>query len=168
MRKTSIMLGLLSCNPLAANELKWDLVLEAGMLFQSKSDVQLPPDTGTRFSLVDAIGNGPLSYARFESKYALNSKHRLRMLIAPLAIEEQGQLNKDIEFNGDTFISNTETTYRYQFNSYRLSYAYRFFENSTYSWDAGFTAKIRDAEIALAQGNTKTIIQILGLYLYYT
>ena len=80
-----------------------------------------------RFSLVDAVGKGPLAYGRVEARYKISAKHRIRLLIAPLAIEEKGQLDKTVNYNGKTFAANTETTSRYQFNSYRISYAYRFF-----------------------------------------
>lgn len=140
----------------------WQLKLEGGAVFQTRSDVQIPPDTGTRFSLVDAVGKGPLPYGRLEGWYAINDKHRLRFLIAPLAIEDEGQLDKDVDYDGKTFAANTDTTYRYQFNSYRLGYAYRFVENPRWTWDVGFTAKIRDAEIKLTQGNTESGYPNLG------
>ena len=37
-----------------------------------------------------------------------------------------------------------------------------FFENPSWAWDVGLTAKIRDAEISLTQGNTKSSYPNLG------
>ncbi|MDH5729139.1 MAG: hypothetical protein OEZ58_09130 [Gammaproteobacteria bacterium] len=141
---------------------RWSFITEAGALYQSVSDVQIPPKTGTRFSLIDAVGNGPLPYARMEALYRINGKHGLRLLIAPLAIEEQGQLNQTVIYHGNTFAANTDTTYRYQFNSYRLSYAYQFYANNGWQWHGGFTGKIRHAEIALTQGTSKSSFPDLG------
>ena len=149
------VIGVFSQN-IFAKESKWEFTLEGGAAYQSLNDVQIPGDTGTRFSLVDAIGKGPIPYVRFESKVRLSAKHKLRLLIAPLAIEETGQLNKTINYDDNTFAANTDTTYRYQFNSYRFTYAYQIFRNPNWTWDIGFTAKIRDAEIKLTQGNTES------------
>ena len=45
---------------------KWEIELEAGPVWQSRNDVQIPnDDTGTRFSLVDLAGNGPWFGSRF-------------------------------------------------------------------------------------------------------
>ncbi len=40
----------------------------------------------------------------------------------------------------------------YQFNSWRATYRYRFHEGDDWRWWIGFTAKVRDAKIRLAQG----------------
>ncbi|MDH4274408.1 MAG: hypothetical protein OEW08_05165 [Gammaproteobacteria bacterium] len=162
MKGYRLLLTLLIFNPISATAANWLFTLEGGALYQTKSDVQIPPDTGTRFSLIDAIGKGPLPYWRMEGKYAINDRHRVRLLIAPFAVEQIGRLDKPVVYHGNTFSANTDTTYRYQFNSYRLSYAYRFFEDASWSWDAGFTAKIRDAEIALTQGNTRSSYPNIG------
>jgi hypothetical protein len=42
----------------------------------------------------------------------------------------------------------------YQFNSWRLTYRYRFTDRETLSLWAGFTAKVRDAKVELIQGRT--------------
>lgn len=162
MNRILFIISILIFSHSHAEEPTWRLMVEGGAVFQTISDVQIPPETGTRFSLVDAIGRGPLPYARIEAKYAINSRHHLRLLYAPLAIEKTGQLDKDVFYDGKTFAANTDTTYRYQFNSYRLTYAYRFFTNQYWRWDAGFTAKIRDAEIVLSQGNIKSGYPNLG------
>ena len=162
MRLFVLTLLLVPWNASYAQEHTWRFTVEGGALFQTVSDVQIPPDTGTRFSLVDAVGKGPFPYARLELKYAITPKHRLRLLVAPLVIEKSGQLDKDVFYDGENFAANTDTTYRYQFNSYRLSYAYRFYQTPAWKWDVGITGKIRDAEIALKQGNTKSSYPNVG------
>ena len=168
MRRILLVLSLLLSAPVlfaqnvSSLESPWQFSLEGGALYQTISDVEIPPGTGTRFSLVDAVGPGPLPFVRFEAKYAINNKHRMRLLLAPLEIEAHGQLDKDVVYHGETFLADTDTLYRYKFNSYRLSYAYRFYESSMWSWDAGVTAKIRQAEIALIQGDTSSRYPNLG------
>jgi len=50
----------------AAQEIpRFQIELEAGPVWQSRNDVQIPNDeTGTRFSLVDLAGNGPWAAGR--------------------------------------------------------------------------------------------------------
>lgn len=168
MKRILLVLCLLLSSPvliaqnLSNSENPWQFILEGGALYQTTSDVEIPPGTGTRFSLVDAVGRGPLPFLRFEAKYALNKKHHMRLLLAPLEIEANGQLDKAVVYHGETFLADTDTLYRYKFNSYRLSYTYRFFESPMWSWDAGVTAKIRQAEIALTQGDTSSSYPNLG------
>jgi hypothetical protein len=81
-----------------------------------------------------------------------NERHELRALIAPLAFELIGKFDFAVNFQGTTFASQTETTAGYKFNSYRLTYAYHMDPVNELTWAIGFTAKIRDAQIRLAQG----------------
>lgn len=60
----SLSLSLLLVAPalwsLDADSSKWTFELEAGPVWQTRNDVQIPNDeSGTRFSLVDFAGNGP-------------------------------------------------------------------------------------------------------------
>ena len=61
--------------------------LEAGPVWQSRNDVQIPNDeTGTRFSLQDLAGNGPWFAGRLYATWNLRPRHGLRLLLAPLSI----------------------------------------------------------------------------------
>jgi hypothetical protein len=48
----------------------------------------------------------------------------------------------------------SSTPGRPSFSSYRFTYRYRFFRGSTWRWKVGATAFVRDARIALRQGET--------------
>ncbi len=90
---------------------------------------------------------------RLYATFRIAPKHDLRLLAAPLTIEEDATLVKTVQFSGGTFSPGTVTA-RYKFNSYRLTYRYQYFNRRWKLW-VGFTAKIRDAAIKLGQsGNS--------------
>jgi hypothetical protein len=129
--------------------------LEGGAVWQSRNDAQIPntPDA-TRFSLIDVQGNGPWPAFRLYLTWNISSRHRLRALAAPLSITETGELTSTTYFAGADFASDVPTDATYQFNSYRLTYAYHLHDGSRWSWWIGLTGKIRDAKIQLVQGET--------------
>ncbi len=129
------------------------LELEGGAVWQSRNVVQIPnDDTATRFSLVDAVGTGPWPTGRLYATWNINEKHGVRLLLAPLRIAETAQLDAPVNFAGSAFAAGVPTECTYKFNSYRLSYRYRFHSGEKWRWWIGGTAKIRDAKISLAQG----------------
>lgn len=73
-------------------------------------------------------------------------------MYAPLEIEAKGRFSKNINFNGTTF-SPGEVKGLYKFNSYRLTYAYKLNPFDEWELKIGGTAKIRDVEVAVTQGN---------------
>jgi hypothetical protein len=128
--------------------------LEGGAVWQSRNDIQIPNDeTGTRFSLVDVIGKGPWPAGRLYFTWNINDRHGLRALLAPLSITDTGEISEPVDFAGESYEPGTvEATYK--FNSWRLSYRYRFLRREDLSLWVGFTAKMRDAKIELSQGST--------------
>jgi hypothetical protein len=146
----------------AAAPHRWDLEVEAGPVWQTINDVQIPNDeTGTRFSLVDVVGKGPWPAGRVYLSWNLSEKRSLRALYAPLSITETGELAGPVSFAGEEFAAGpVDATYK--FNSYRLSYRQRFHEGAKWSWWWGLTVKVRDAQIALAQGGDRAVKDDLG------
>jgi hypothetical protein len=137
----------------AQSDFTFAVELEAGPVWQSRNDVQIPnDDAGTRFSLVDLAGNGPWASGRLYFTWDINKRHGLRALLAPLSYSETGVLDEPVDFVSESFESGVPTDATYQFNSWRLSYRYRFHHGSRWTWWVGFTAKIRDAKIELRQG----------------
>jgi hypothetical protein len=127
--------------------------VEAGPVWQSRNDVQIPNDqSGTRFSLVDAIGRGPWAVGRAYITWNFNARHGVRALFAPLTVSGPGSASGSIDFSGERFAGGTALEGTYQFNSYRLGYRYRFLERERLQLWTGFTGKIRDAKIELVQG----------------
>ena len=151
LRILTTVLLLLCIGHAGAEDLRWQLGLETGGVWQSRNDVQIPNDTGTRYSLVDTVGSGPFPFYRLELSYRFNPRHSLRLLYAPFEYTKSGRFDNDVKFVDQTFDANTDTEATYRFNSYRATYRYWFQNQTKWRWSVGFTANIRDAEIALSQ-----------------
>jgi hypothetical protein len=142
---------------------RFSLELEAGPLWQSRNDVQIPnTDLGTRFSMKDLSGAGPWTAGRLYLTWNINRRHGVRVLLAPLSYTETGVLDAPVDFVGETYLPGVPTEATYRFNSWRVSYRYRFHDGERWSWWVGFTAKVRDAKVELRQGETTSRDTDLG------
>ncbi len=131
--------------------------VEAGPVWQSRNDVQIPNDqAGTRFSLVDLVGTGPQPAGRLYVTWNISRRHGLRALAAPLSYTETGMFDGPVNFAGETYQPGVPLDATYKFNSWRLSYRYRLVDRERLSLVMGFTAKIRDAKVELRQGGTSS------------
>lgn len=136
--------------------------LEAGPVWQTRNDVQIPNDeTGTRFSLADLAGKGPWAAVRLYATWNINDRHGLRVLLAPLSFTETGTLEGPVSFAGENFEPGAVDA-TYKFNSWRLSYRYRFLRRPDLDLWVGFSGKLRDAKIELSQGSTSSRDTDLG------
>jgi hypothetical protein len=143
---------LIAASAASAGEPTFIAELEAGPVWQSRNDVQIPNDeTGTRFSLVDFAGSGPWFAARLYLTLTAAERHQIRLLLAPLSIRPESELDAPVDFAGTRFEPGIPTTATYRFNSWRLTYRYRMRDTERFAWWLGFTAKIRDAKIELEQ-----------------
>jgi len=164
------ILWLASTGGAHAEDLRWTIGLDTGEAWQSRNDVQISNDTGTRFSIGDIAGTGPFPFYRLELTYNMKPRHSLRFLFAPFEYTETGILDKDVIFVDQSFSGGKATEVTYRFNSYRATYRYRFYEGARWQWRVGITAKIRDAEIALKQEGRSAkdsnvgIVPLLNLY----
>jgi hypothetical protein len=141
---------------------KLNIEIEAGPVWQSRNDVRVPNDTGTKFSLRDIQGNGPFFAARVHFDYAFKPKHEVRILVAPLSVTATGPLSASTSFAGKIFSTGQPVEGTYQFNSYRATYRYRIYEGDRWTWKIGATGKIRDAKIELRQGSISAIDDNIG------
>lgn len=142
---------------------RWVVELEAGPAWQSYNDVEIPNDgSATRFSLYDLAGAGPWPAARLYVTWNLTDRHGVRLLAAPFSLTETGTPGADIDFAGQTYTAGTPVQGTYTFNSYRVSYRYRWHAGETTTAWVGFTAKVRDAVIRLEQGATSSRKTDLG------
>jgi len=137
---------------MAADEAPNYLSVELGPAWQTKNDQRIPGTSGTTFSL-SKMDPGPFFTYRLYAGRKFNNRHELRLLFAPLQFEIKGQFRSPVKYIGSDFAAETETTAFYKFNSYRLTYAYHFDPISQWELALGFTAKVRDAEVRLTQGN---------------
>jgi hypothetical protein len=130
---------------------KFYFELEVGPVWQSNNDVQLPGDSGTRFSFKDLTGSGPFAAGRLAIGWDIQERHGLKFVVAPLRISGSGSFDKEVSFAGETFAADTSTDGNYKFDTYRLTYRYLFFNTSAWRLRAGGTILVRDAEIKLQQ-----------------
>ena len=157
-----VLLGLLAPAAAAAQTARFVVEIEGGPAWQSYNDVEIPNDgSATRFSLHDAIGSGPWPAGRVYLTWNPGERHGLRVLLAPFSVTDDAVLDGPVEFAGESYVAGPARA-TYTFNSYRLSYRYRFRETGRTSAWVGFTAKLRDAQIALEQGTTQSRSDDLG------
>jgi hypothetical protein len=128
------------------------LEIEGGAVWQSRNDIRIPNETGTEFSLVDVVGQGPYGVLRAELNLDVAERHGFRLVFAPLSIEDDGQLAEPVSFAGETFAPDTATDAVFKFSSYRLTYRFRFHDGKTWRFKVGLTGFVRDARVALTQG----------------
>jgi hypothetical protein len=127
--------------------------IESGAIFTGYNNVRIPGNTGTLFSLRNGLDAKPNAFIRIRSGYTIKRRHTVSLLYAPLFLKSNGIIKKQIDFQGVTFPSNSDLYATYKFNSYRITYRYDIVKRSKIEFGLGFTAKIRDAEIALNTSN---------------
>lgn len=163
MATTLSMIALLALSSVAAADQSVNLRITAGSSWQTRNDVQIPnTDLGTRFSLEEAVGAGPVPAARLEVNWAINERHGIRVLLAPLSYTESVSFEEDVLFNGERFSADETTDATYKFNSWRLGYHYTLMSNTVNSFRVGGTIKIRDAEIKLEQAGAVSANDNIG------
>ena len=128
---------------------RWTAELEGGAVFSGYNDARIPNVGGTLVSLSRDLDIAAKAFYRLRLSYALSRRHELSLLYAPLTLKAKGTLPVAVHFTGVLFPSGADVDGIYTFNSYRLTYRYRLVDRARLRLDIGFTAKIRDAEIAL-------------------
>lgn len=141
-----LLIGLIA--PVAA-QAKWQVDLESGLAVSGYNNVRIPGNTGTKFSLSRDLGIDNTVFWRARLSHILADKHSLSLLISPLTFNAQGKLEKDVNFAGGEFATNTLVKAKYRFDSYRVTYRYDFHRRERLRLGIGFTGKIRDAAIGL-------------------
>jgi hypothetical protein len=128
------------------------LAFEAVAAWQQRNDVQIPNEApNTRFALDDVTGSGPFYGGRVALDWPLTDRQRLRFLIAPLRVDEDGALPAPVVFQDTAFAAGPASA-KYRFDSYRVSWRWRFHDSPAWIWDVGATLNVRDAEVQLSQG----------------
>lgn len=145
-----LLLGL----PQASAE--WSMDVESGAVFSGYNDVQIPNQSGTKFSLSEELETDVDYFVRLRLAYSFNDKHHVSALAAPLRLDASGRIDRRVRFNQVEFAANVPLKARYRFDSYRLTYRYDLYRESKLRAGIGFTAKIRDASISLEDQEKKT------------
>lgn len=126
--------------------------LEAGVVATISNDVRIPgggAGSGTALSLSEDLSSPASPAFRVRAGFRFAERHLITALYAPLQLEARGSAAQDVVFAGQTFASGSPLYAVYRFDSYRLTYRYSFLRDETWELAAGFTGKIRDAEISL-------------------
>lgn len=124
---------------------------ETGIAFNSSNDIRYPNDPNSEANLVNVpkeFGVSQSGFARLRVSYIIKDKHTISGLYAPLTFNAFGHFDRPIQFGEQTFLPTDETRVKYKFNSYRLTYRYRFVDRKLIRFGMGLTGKIRDARIA--------------------
>lgn len=117
-----LSLALLAITP-ATSLAQLSVSAEGVAAWQHRNDVRIPGDEGTRFRLDDVTGEGPVGTWRVSLDWDFASRHGVRLVYAPLRLEESGTLDQPVQFAGSSFApGDVEATY--QFNSPRITYRY--------------------------------------------
>lgn len=140
----------------------WQIDIEAALLQVDRIDVRIPGDTGTGYSFVEDLSVDEDVAFRARLGIDLGQSQHLSVLFAPLRLYAGGSIDRDVEFNGETFAADTELDGTYQFNSYRATWRYDFARSEALQFGLGLTAKVRDAYIELSDGRTTTRKSDLG------
>jgi hypothetical protein len=126
---------------------QWFLDFENGLVRSGYNDVQIPRETGTRFSLTDDLRTDSSYFFRIRLGYQWKSRHTLSVFAAPLTLKAAGKIDKEVVFFEEAFPASTPLTAQYTFNSFRLTYRYDFVRTQKWHVGIGLTAKIRDAVV---------------------
>lgn len=145
----ALLLSAASAAPALADRFR--LELEGGAAWQLRNDFAVPGDGGTRLSVDDA-NPGPFPAFRGTLWWDLGERSSFRLLAAPLRASATLTPDGPVDFNGATFAAGKPLDVDYVFDSYRLSYVWRFRSSGPVSFRAGLTAKVRDAKIELTHG----------------
>jgi hypothetical protein len=170
MRLTVLIISILFANHLCS---QLTIDLEGFYAFQDYNEVRVPNESGTTFDLNREFElQQPAIAPRLRVTYQFGKNH-LSGLFAPLTTKYEGAAPRDIFFEGAQFYEGEFIYGKYTFNSYRLTYRRDLIDDDNWLFGIGFTAKIRDAEIALESENSSSsklnvgfvpLIRIVGAY----
>ena len=142
---TFLLVSILTSAVLAQDRLTLDL--EGGPAWQLRNDFAVPGDRGTLVRIED---RGPVAAFRATLTWRVSERWSARFLAAPLSTSADVVAQTPIVFEGQTFAAGERVRTEYRFNSYRAGAFYTFAPRGKWSFRAGATLKVRDAEIALS------------------
>jgi hypothetical protein len=141
--------------------------VEGGAAWQARNDFRIPGDTGT---LVELPDDGPVAAFRATLTWDLTERQSVRLLAAPLRIEQTFTPSEPVSFQDLVFPAGAPADSRYRFDSYRATWYWRFAPRGKWSFRLGATLKVRSAEIALSGEPGRAVRDDLGvvplLYVY--
>ncbi len=152
-RLALLLLALWVLLPKAGHAAEWLIDLEGGGVWSGYNDVRIPGDTGTPFSLTADLSTEAKAFWRLRLGGVFAERHHLSAFAAPLRLEAAGTAPAALHFAGSNFPAGSRLDADYRFDSYRLTYRYRLRATPRFTGWLGITAKLRDAEIAVASAD---------------
>ncbi len=137
--------GALFADPLQ----RFEFDIESGVALSGYNDIRIPNATGTLISFSEELETDPAWFGRGRLTYHFNKRSSISILIAPLTLHASGNVDREVIFEGASFAPNVLLDGVFRFNSYRLSYQYRWLMGDNMHLGLGITAKIRDAAISI-------------------
>ncbi len=169
---SAVLIAMFACITSVQAQISFDV--EAGVVSTAYNDVRIPGDAGTFLSLSDELSSSAKLFSRLKVGYRFGERHEVLALFAPLEFSYRGAVDRDIAFQGETFLAGTDINATYKFNSYRMSYRYHWDKNPKFHFAAGVTLKVRDANIGLRglpeQEAVKTdlgVVPLINFYLHW-
>lgn len=145
---------------------QWFIDAEGGAALPGYNDVQIPRDVATLFSLSEDLKIDPAFFFRLRLGFRWKDRHTISVFASPFRLKAAGTVDREIDFNGDTFDANIPLSGVYKFSNYRLTYRYDLVRRKKWRVGLGFTAFIRDAAIKIEGGgltSTKTNVGFVPL-----
>lgn len=146
--------------PAAAGD--FALHAEAGPVWQTRNDFRIPGDAGTLVELAKA-DSSPFGSFRGALTWDITQRQSLRLLAAPLTVKTAFTPAFPVVFQDLVVPAGQPTQARYVFNSYRLSWYWRFAPGRRWAFRLGATLKVRDAEIGLSGAPGRSVKDDLGV-----
>ena len=142
-------------------QLKLDI--EGGLVLGTNyNKVRIPNAGGSTVNLAEDLSIDPKVFYRIRAGYTIANRHTISGLFAPLTVKYKGSFPNNVNFNNQNFPAGQPLEVFYKFNSYRLTYRYDFIANARWRVGAGFTGKIRDADVRFKNESTDTHFDNLG------
>jgi hypothetical protein len=139
-----------------------EVAVEGGAAWQTRNDFRIPGDGGTLVKLTD-FDSGPAPAFRATLRWDFTERQSLRLLVAPLSLETTFAPAEPVAFQDLVFPAGEPTDARYVFNSWRLTWYWRFASSGRWTFRFGATLKVRDAEIGLSGAPGTSVKDDLGL-----
>jgi hypothetical protein len=158
----TVLLASLAALPTPAAAADLRASLEGGAAWQTRNDFRIPGDGGTLVELAE-YDRGPVTALRAALTWDVTSRQSLRLLAAPLRLETRFVPDAPIAFQDRVFAAGRPVDATYVFNSYRLSWYWRFSPSEKLSFRLGATLKVRDAEIGLVGDPGQAVKEDLGV-----
>ncbi len=143
---------------------------ESGVVWFSRNDVRIPNEEGTKFDMMELMGDDAAPYYRIRLNVGMGDRHLVRVLYAPLVNTGTGRFDKEVFFQETNFQPDTPTKGTYRFNTYRLTWRYTFYDQGRWQLGGGLAGLIRDAKVELEQddiSDKKTDLGFVPLLHFY-